>query len=190
MATEVVAAPRPLRVSRAVVWSVACAAIIVASYFAPWWTFRLDAPQYPEGLRLVVYLHGIGGDVDEVDLINHYIGMAPLAAAAPVERAWSVWLVGGVAAAIVGTRGLGWRWGPLVFAGALPVIFVADLAYWLAKYGRNLDPRAALDIPPFTPTLLGPGQVGQFGTMAWPQLGFFLSLVAVLAAAMATREDR
>ena len=41
----------------------ASAAALGASYFLPWWTFTLYAPQYPGGLRLVVSLSKVSGDV-------------------------------------------------------------------------------------------------------------------------------
>ena len=44
------------------------------------------------------------------------------------------------------------------------MVFTADLYYWLHNFGHNLDPTAALSnaFDEFTPTLLGPGRVGQF----------------------------
>jgi copper chaperone NosL len=38
---------------------------LVAVLFLPMWTIDLTAPQYPEGLSLVIYPHKLGGDVDD-----------------------------------------------------------------------------------------------------------------------------
>ena len=59
-------------------WAVlVCAVVAVvlfgASFFLPWWRFWLYAPQYPKGLGLTISLTGMGGDVHEIDLLNHYI---------------------------------------------------------------------------------------------------------------------
>ena len=62
-------------------------ACYVASLFQPWWQFTLYAPQYPQGLDdSSSRLTGVTGDVREIDMLNHYIGMAHLALAAPTER--------------------------------------------------------------------------------------------------------
>ena len=60
-------------------------AILVASiamallYVLPVWTIDLEAPQYPEGIGLVIRLHTIEGqkehDLKNINGLNHYIGM-------------------------------------------------------------------------------------------------------------------
>src|SRR3954465_445445 len=73
------------------------AALFVASFFQRWWGFWLYAPQYPGGLRLDISLTGMGGDVHEIDLLNHYIGMQHLAEAAPIELRLAVYGVAAIA---------------------------------------------------------------------------------------------
>jgi hypothetical protein len=65
-----------------------------------------------------------------------------------------------------------------------PVIFLADLWYILYQYGHSIDPKSALGgaIKPFTPPLWGEGKVGQFGTVANFEIGFYLAIAAVLVA--------
>ena len=53
-------------------------ALLVISLFNPIWRIELDAPQYPEGLMLQLHANKIGGDVDIINGLNHYIGMATL----------------------------------------------------------------------------------------------------------------
>jgi len=68
---------------------------------------------------------------------------------------------------------------PVVF---YPFAFLADLWLILYRYGHSIDPGSALGkaIKPFTPPLLGEGKIGQFGTVAHFEIGFYLVLVAVL----------
>ena len=66
-------------------------ATYVASFFQDWWKLTLYAPQYPHGLRLTISLTGMGGDVHEIDMLNHYIGMGHLAEAAQFERHYAAW---------------------------------------------------------------------------------------------------
>jgi copper chaperone NosL len=168
----------------------ACAiGFFAASFFVPWWRFWLYAPQYPGGLKLVISLTGMGGDVAEIDLLNHYIGMKHLAGAAPLERELAGW---GVAAICVVTLALlalsGRRLNKLVAVPALsfPIVFVADSFYWLYSFGHQLDPKAPLHIGAFTPQMFGNGQIGQFETFARPDAGFWLAVLGVGFACLAT----
>ena len=51
---------------------------LVISLMVPLWSIYLDAPQYPEGLRLQIWANKIAGDVDIINGLNHYIGMKTL----------------------------------------------------------------------------------------------------------------
>jgi len=168
-------------------------ALYVLSFFQTWWRFTLYAPQYPHGLRLTISLTGMGGDVREIDMLNHYIGMGHLAEAAAQERHLAGWGVGLVAILVLGTTLLaGKKLGKLMVGPgiAFPVAFLVDAFYWLHRFGHNLDPRAPLHIPPFTPELFGNGQIGQFMTFATPGPGFWLAIAALglLVGAVVVRE--
>jgi copper chaperone NosL len=157
------------------------ALLILLSYFAPWWSFTLYAPQYPRGLRLVLSLSELSGDVHEVNMLNHYIGMKSLALAAPVERALAFYGVMGLGlAAAVSGLFLGPRWRRLsvLLALLLPLGFLVDSWLWLRHFGHALDPRAPIELAPFTPQMFGNGEIGQFLTFASPQLGFALAVLA------------
>lgn len=54
------------------------ALLFVGSLFYPMWRIELDAPQYPEGLVLQLHANKIAGDVEIINGLNHYIGMATL----------------------------------------------------------------------------------------------------------------
>src|SRR4029079_6106467 len=55
-----------------------CAIALIAVLFFPMWQIQLAAPQYPEGLVLLIYPNRLGGNVDIINGLNHYIGMKPL----------------------------------------------------------------------------------------------------------------
>ncbi|MFZ5896944.1 MAG: cytochrome C [Myxococcota bacterium] len=164
----------------------AAAALMAGSYFAPWWSFTLYAPQYPRGLRLIVSLSRVTGDVHEVNMLNHYIGMKSLTHAAPIERAIAGYAVPALALTVllaaVLLRG---RWKRLAIAGAalLPLGFLVDSWLWLRHFGHQLDPRAPIKLAAFTPELFGNGEIGQFMTFARPDLGFLLALSAPMLVA-------
>jgi hypothetical protein len=155
------------------------AALLVASIFFPWWHMRLNAPQYPKGLELTVYIDHVEGDIREIDGLNHYIGMKPLGNAASFERSIALVALVAMVLMILAVALVHGKWfAPLtVPAMLLPLLFLADMYLWLWYYGNNLDPKAALSdaIDPFTPKLLGHGTIGQFSTDATLLLGFWLA---------------
>jgi hypothetical protein len=167
----------------------AAVVFFATSFFVPWWQFWLYAPQYPKGLSLVISLTGMGGDVTEIDLLNHYIGMKHLAGAAPTERQLAGY---GVAAIAILTLTLlavsGRKLNKLIAIPAIsfPVVFISDSFYWLYTFGHQLDPHAPLRIGAFTPQMFGNGQIGQFETFARPGVGFWLAIAGVVCAVVAT----
>ncbi len=162
----------------------AAAILLLVSIFLPYWSLTLHAPQYPEGLRVVAKLNGISGDVREIDGLNHYIGMRPLGEAASFERSISLLGVLVVALLILASIFVHSRWAALLALPALlfPVIFLADLQYWLANFGQNLDPKAPLSssVKPFIPPVLFEGHIAQFTTTATPGIGLWLAILASL----------
>lgn len=160
----------------------AAAILLLISIFLPYWSLTLHAPQYPEGLRVAARLNGLSGDVNEIDGLNHYIGMRPLAEAASFERSISILGVAVVALLILAAIFIHSRWAALLALPALlfPVIFLADLQYWLANFGQNLDPKAPLSssVKPFVPPVLFEGHIAQFTTTAAPGIGLWLAILA------------
>ncbi len=180
---------------RAIVVGLALAAIglYVASLFVNWWDITLFAPQYPKGLDLHIGLRAVSGDVREIDILNHYIGMSGLEHAAPFERhyaPWGIGLLGFTVLAFTLLPGKRLSWLLLVPAVAFPATFLADSFYWLYRFGHHLDPHAPLRFKPFTPHLFGIGIIGQFHTEAVPAVGFWFaigSLVLLLTAVFVRR---
>ncbi len=155
---------------------------LALSLALPYWHMTLLAPQYPGGLRVVIYLTHLAGDVQEVDGLNHYIGMMRLEEAAVFERAIAPYGVAALAAlallaAVVRRRWTAWLALPVAL---FPLVFALDLQYWLWYFGHHLDPHAALSsaIRPFTPPVFGTGRVGQFVVETRFGSGFYLAVFA------------
>lgn len=161
---------------------VAAALLLIASVFLPYWRLTLHAPQYPKGLTVVAYLNRLEGDVQEIDGLNHYIGMRPLNEAAQFERSISMIGVAVVVLVVLAAIFVHTKWAALLALPALlfPAIFLADLQLWMANFGRNLDPHAPLSssIKPFVPPVLFEGKIAQFSTWAEPDLGLWLAVAA------------
>lgn len=155
---------------------------LLVSVFTPYWRMRLLAPQYPGGLEVQVYVNRMTGDVREIDGLNHYIGMRPLGEAAQLERSLSIFAIIVITLLVIAAMYVHSPWALVLSLPALlfPVVFMADLYYWLWNYGQNLDPSAPLSqaIKPFVPPLLGEGRVGQFRTIAMIDSGLQLAILA------------
>lgn len=173
---------------------IAAAALIVASIFLPYWHMRLNAPQFPQGLDLTVYIDHMQGDISTIDGLNHYIGMKPLGGAAQLERLLAPFAMGAIVLMILATAFIHRKWfAPLVLpAMFLPLIFLGDMYYWLRSYGQGLNPRAALSssVKPFTPAVLGHGDIGQFSTDATLRPGFWMAAAASLLILVGLHERR
>ena len=166
---------------------IAAAVLLVLSIFFPYWRLTLNAPQYPKGLTVQAYVNRVTGDVREIDGLNHYIGMRPLDEAASFEKSIAIVGIIGVALLILAAIFIHTRWAALLALPALllPVIFLADLQFWLANFGQNLDPTAALSssVDPFVPPVLGEGIIAQFSTWAVPDTGLWMASAASLLIA-------
>lgn len=158
------------------------AGLLLISIFLPYWQLTLHAPQYPAGLTVTTYLNRMDGDVAEIDGLNHYIGMRPLAEAAVFERSISIIGVVVLILLVLAAVFVHSRWAALLALPSLlfPAIFLADLQFWLANFGQNLDPKAALSssIEPFVPPALGEGYIAQFSTTAAPAIGLWFAILA------------
>lgn len=158
------------------------ALLLLISIFFPYWQLKLLAPQYPKGLRVQVYVNRVEGDVREIDVLNHYIGMRSLKDGASLERSLSIFAIVTIALLAIGAIYIHTRYAALLAFPALifPLLFLGDLYFWLWNYGMNLDPKAPLGslIRPFVPPILGPGMVGQFKTIAYWHIGLWLAIIS------------
>jgi len=160
------------------------ALVLVPVFFfpvLPIWTMRLHAPQYPEGLHLTIYTNTIKGDLQNINTLNHYVGMRAIKSDDFAEFRYLPQALTGfgllaLLAALVNRRWLaiaGW----LLFTGFAGYMFV-DYAEWLWKYGHQLDPRAALKLPAFSPPLIGYKRMANFRVWSLPGPGTILLGIA------------
>lgn len=153
--------------------------VLLVSLFLPYWHMELHAPQYPDHLQLTAHLNHLGGDVVEIDGLNHYIGMRPLGEAAQFERSVGVYLMIAFVVLLEIAGYIHSRWAALLVLPVVlfPGVFLLDLHLWMSNFGMNLDPHAPLSnaVKPFVPPILGTGVIGQFKTVATPGIGLILA---------------
>lgn len=168
-----------------IIFFLIAALLLIVSIFFPYWKMTLQAPQYPKGLSITAYINKLTGDVGEIDGLNHYIGMRPLAEAAQLERSLSIAAVSVLSLLLVAAIFIHSKFAVFLALPAIlyPFIFLGDMYFWLRNFGLNLDPTAPLSnaIKPFVPPILGVGKLAQFVTIAQVQSGFYLALLASIS---------
>lgn len=130
--------------------------LLAVMFYTPIWWVSLTAPNYPEesfpdGVRIHFHMNGVFNGcqkqvkaeiveeealdcVHEMDTINHYVGMYPIAAGAPVERGFGQFLMAFMVVMLIGficTK-------PKLRMTLLGVGF-AGIAIWMAAtlYGKD-----------------------------------------------------
>lgn len=161
--------------------------LFLATYKFPFWVIYLTAPQYPEGLTLYIYLHKLAGDVEIINGLNHYIGMAIIDESDFPEFLYLPYIIGaitalGILAGIFRNRRflLIYAIGIVLFS----ILAMVDFWRWEYVYGHNLDPNAAIQVPGMTyqPPLIGYKELLNFGAYSYPHGGgwFYISAVALI----------
>lgn len=118
-----------------------------------------------------------GQDLKEINNLNHYIGMAPIEEEDFAEMTFIPFLLGGFSLLALRAAFFG-KVGAAIDTLVLFVYFGAfsmwRFHYQLYTYAHNLDPRAPMDIEPFTPILIGWKQIANFKQYSFPREGSFL----------------
>jgi copper chaperone NosL len=165
----------------------AAALLMVLVYFTPLWSIGLVAPQYRDGLGMYISISEVRGhdthDLQNINILNHYIGMQPIEPDAIPELEWMPKILGaliiaGLLAAIIGNRWLMAAW--LVAFVGLGIAGMVDFYMWKVDYGHNLSPDAPIKVPGMTyqPPLIGTKQLLNITASSYPHLGTYILLVA------------
>ena len=151
------------------------------------WRIELNAPQYPEGLIMLIYANKLGGNVDIINGLNHYIGMKTLHTGDFIEFTLLPWIIIFFIAAFMLTAISGRRKLLnllLILFVSFGVIAMIDFWRWEYNYGHNLNPEAAIIVPgmAYQPPLIGFKQLLNFGAYSVPDAGgwIFVGAGAVL----------
>ena len=171
------------------------ALLLGVMYAAPLWSIHLIAPQYPEGLGLLIRLNTITGvkehDLESINGLNHYIGMRPILPSAIPELRYMPWIVAalilsGLLVSVVGRRRLLVAW--MAGFSAICVAGMYDFWRWGYDYGHNLDADQAIIVVPgmsYQPPIIGSKQLLNFHATSMPHIGAIAAGIALLLGATA-----
>src|SRR6266516_663945 len=174
-----------LLVNRVRILLIISGVLLVIALFVPLWQILLTAPQYPEGLVLKMYPHKLGGNVDIINGLNHYIGMKTLHTKDFIEFTILPFIIVFFALCCFSVALLKRKkW--LIIVTVLFVLFgvvaMEDFWRWEYNYGHDLNPEAAIQIPgmAYQPPLIGYKQLLNFGAWSVPDTGGYLFITAGL----------
>src|SRR5690625_5016031 len=162
---------------------IVAAVILVISVQFPWWAMDFFAPQYPDGLDIIVYPNELAGDIDIVNNLNHYIGMKEFTTESFPELTFLPYIAyafAGLTLVVALLRKKLYLYILTALFAIGGVVGLIDMHFWLKKYGTELDPNAAMYLDPFIPPILGKNTIANFTTYSKFGLGGYLLLVVFL----------
>jgi hypothetical protein len=178
---------------------------LIPAFLFPLWNMTFTSNQYLDGLTLNIYSHRLEGgktpardDLREINALNHYIGMRPLLESDFSEFVWIPFVIGALGVLALRAMVIG-KMSNLVDVFVIFSYF-GLFSFWsfynrLYAYGHNLDPTAAIKVPPFTPPLIGRQVVGNFTVTSSPGAASFalvafalLLLTAIFLSRKASQE--
>lgn len=155
---------------------------LLASFAFPLWRISMKAPQYPNGLSMDIYSYQViggndGHDIQEINTLNHYIGMHTITRDELRDLDWIPF--GLVAMALLALRAALLGNIRTMIDLSMIAFYISAVAFgrfvWmLYEFGYHLDPKAPVKVAPFMPVVIGEKQIANFTTWSMPQLGSVL----------------
>ena len=179
--------------------------LLLGLYVFPLWNIMLGAPQYPDPLGINIHIDGIKDvnefDIQNIDGLNHYIGMKTLPKPEEMWEFSTFPIVIGIMiflGSLIGLLGffgkLSYKWflGWFILMSVLGVLGMYDFNEWMVDYGTNLDPHAIMklanpDGTPMTykPPLLGHTKMLNFDVTSLPSTGAWLMFTGMMLTVVA-----
>lgn len=172
---------------------------LALAFFLPLWAVYLQAPQYPEGLGMLIRVNDITGlkpnDLSNINNLNHYIGMKRIEPDSIPELrimpyVLAALLVFGLAAAMSGRRFMARAWVGTFIVVAL--VGLADFYKWEYDYGHDLDMENAIIKVPgmnYQPPLIGTKQLLNFRATSLPDAGGYVLIGSLALGVLAVIID-
>lgn len=187
--------------------------LLLGLFVFPLWNIMLGAPQYPDPLGIYIHIDGIRDvnefDIQNIDGLNHYIGMKTLP---KPDEMWEFStfpiVIGGMIflGSLIGLLGffgkVSYKWflGWFILMSVLGVMGMYDFNEWMVDYGTNLDPHAIMklanpDGTPMTykPPLFGHTKMLNFDVTSLPSTGawfMFTGMMLTVVAFFVGRKQR
>ena len=162
---------------------------LALSFTQPLWNIHLVAPEFPQGLDLEIYAHTINGDIEEINTLNSYIGMARIDRRAFSDLDWIPFAMGALVLLALRVVAVGDVRSLIDLAVLLFYFSAFSMSRFyntLYLFGHNLSPYATVEVEPFTPAVLGTQQIANITTSSYPQGATWLIGVFALGVVFLT----
>ena len=179
---------------------------LLGLYVFPLWTIMLGAPQYPDPLGIYIHIDGIRDvnefDIQNIDGLNHYIGMKKLP---KPQEMWEFSTFPVVIGAMIGLgvligllgflKKVDYKWfiGWFVLMSVLGISGMYDFNAWMVDYGTNLDPNAIMKLAnpdgtpmSYKPPLLGSTKMLNFDVQSLPATGAWMMFTGMMLTLLAS----
>jgi copper chaperone NosL len=159
----------------------ASAAAFILALFLKLWGMTLVSTFYYNGLKLNIYATKLTGDLSELNILNHYIGMMTINSSLPEFR----WIpVGFGLIALLCLAMFFWPEQKFIVGGTIVSLLGlgamgVDFYFRLYQAGHQLNSDAPIKVGVFTPKIMGQSQLANFHVTTGFGLG---GLIAVLGA--------
>jgi copper chaperone NosL len=175
--------------------------LLIPVFWLPLWSIRIVAPQYNDGLGMFIGLRDIWGhtqhDIQNINILNHYIGMKPIVVSEVDVLAIMPWVVGALLVTALVVALLNRRWLVGAWLAAFVLLGSAgmfEFYSWKHDYGHDLSPDAPLKVPgmTYTPPLIGAKTLLNIRATSYPAWGTLMITLSFLSAlgAMGLYEGR
>ncbi|HLE55897.1 MAG TPA: hypothetical protein VJB15_02350 [Rhodothermia bacterium] len=173
--------------------------LLLVLYVTPLWKITLEAPQYPEGIGMYILIDNVTGqkanDLNNINGLNHYIGMKEIVPESIPELRIMPWAIGGLIVIGLAASMTSWRWVGYAWIGlfvCMLLVGLVDFYMWGYDYGHNLNPKAAIRIPgmAYQPPLIGSKKLLNFTAHSWPAVGGWAAVVSLVGGTFAMLSDR
>ena len=172
--------------------------ILIGAFFFPLWSITLEAPQYPGGLRLDIWLYTIGGSSDDIlqniNILNHYIGMKKIEPDSIPELKIFPYIVGGfiffgLIFSFLKKKTLLWIW--VIAFVIFGIAAMYDFYLWEYDYGHDLDPLAPIKVPGmvYQPPLFGEKMLLNFKALSYPAVGAYFMMISISCGILAIMNE-
>ena len=164
---------------------------LLTLFLFPMWRITLIAPQYPDGITMLIWINKIGGEtastIQNINILNHYVGMKYIEPDAIPELKYFPYIVIGMVflglvAAASNKRKLFLAWGIVMVLLAAGGIY--DFYLWEYDYGHNLSDTAPIKIPgaSFQPPIIGSKLILNFTAISMPHISGYLAGLSIFFA--------
>lgn len=165
--------------------------LLLGTFLAPIWRITLEAPQYPTGVTMYIWINKISGSevgtLQNINILNHYVGMKMIEPESiPELKYFPKVIIGmallGVVFGLINNKKLWILWGVIIII--LGVLGIYDFYLWEYDYGHNLADDAPIKVPgqAYQPPVFGSKMLLNFNAISYPHYGsVFIGLSLILS---------